>query len=217
MPRLFQKARDPISSYTHFLGAALSVLGLVAMAANLFLSPGVPMMVVVSCMLFCLSLIALYSASGFYHYSNAPAQVLVVLRKLDHAMIYVLIAGSYTPLLLNLLPRPGNVIFTVSIWGIALAGIVMKLCWITAPRWLGTSLYILMGWAIVVDIPALASVPAVGIVLLVAGGLSYTIGGVIYALKRPNLSIGFGFHELFHIFVLVGSLLHYIMVFFYIA
>lgn len=217
MPRLFQKARDPVSSYTHFLGAALSALGLVVMAVHLFLSPGESMTVVVSCMLFCLSLIALYCASGFYHYSNAPAQVIVVLRKLDHAMIYVLIAGSYTPLLLNLLPRPGNVIFTVSIWGIALAGIVMKLCWITAPRWLGTSLYILMGWAIVVDIPALASVPPMGIFLLVAGGLSYTIGGVIYALKRPNLSFGFGFHELFHVFVLVGSLLHYVMIFFYIA
>lgn len=175
------------------------------------------MLTVISSILFCLSLIALYCASSIYHFSNANAQVLLVLRKLDHAMIYVLIAGSYTPLLLTLLPRPNNIIFTTVMWVIALAGITMKLCWITAPRWLGTTLYILMGWAIVVDLPALGAMPAVGVGLLVAGGLAYTIGGVIYMIKHPNFSPSFGFHELFHIFVILGSVCHYFMVLFYIA
>ena len=94
MPRIFQKARDPISSYSHFIGAALSLIGLVAMAIQLALTPGQNPLNAVSCILFCLSLIALYSASGIYHFSRAAANVLVVLRKLDHAMIYVLIAGT---------------------------------------------------------------------------------------------------------------------------
>ena len=116
MPRIFQKARDPISSYSHFIGAALSLIGLVAMAIQLALTPGQNPLNAVSCILFCLSLIALYSASGIYHFSRAAANVLVVLRKLDHAMIYVLIAGTYTPLLLGLLPAPRAEVFTALAW-----------------------------------------------------------------------------------------------------
>lgn len=216
MPPIFQKARDPISSYTHLLGAALSVVGLVVMAVQLTLSNS-SLLTIISSMLFCLSLIALYSASGIYHFSTASSKVILILRKLDHAMIYVLIAGTYTPLLLTLLPRPNNIIFTTVMWAVALGGITMKLCWITAPRWLGTSLYILMGWAIVVDLPALGRLPVLGIVLLAGGGISYTIGGIIYMIKHPNFSPAFGFHELFHIFVILGSMLHYFMVLFYIA
>lgn len=217
MPRIFQKARDPISSYSHFIGAALSLVGLAAMVVQLILTPGQSALNAVSCILFCLSLIALYSASGIYHFSRAAANVLVMLRKLDHAMIYVLIAGTYTPLLLKLLPVPRGAIFTATIWAVALAGIIMKLCWINAPRWLGTTLYLLLGWAIAVDLPALAALPASAIVLLAAGGLLYTAGGLIYMVKRPNLSERFGFHELFHLFVIAGSLCHYFLVLFYIA
>ncbi|MGI5967848.1 MULTISPECIES: PAQR family membrane homeostasis protein TrhA [Anaerotruncus] len=217
MPRIFLRARDPISSYSHFIGAGLSLVGLIVMAVHLALKPAPTPQLVISCLLFCLSLIALYCASGIYHFSMASEKVLLVLRKLDHAMIYVLIAGTYTPLLLNLLPKPGNVIFTTVMWGIAAAGIGMKLLWMNAPRWLGTTLYILMGWAIVVDLPALGQLPVFGIVLLVAGGLSYTAGGIIYMVKHPNFSDRFGFHEFFHLFVILGSLCHYFMVLLYIA
>ena len=132
-------------------------------------------------------------------------------------MIYVLIAGTYTPLLLTLLPRPNNLIFTAAMWAVAAAGILMKMFWLGAPRWLSTTLYILMGWAIAVDLPAVGALPLPGIVLLVAGGLAYTVGGVIYMVKRPNLSERFGFHEIFHLFVIAGSVCHYLMVLLYIV
>ena len=125
MPRIFQKARDPISSYSHFIGRALCLVGVGPVGIQLPLRPAQDPLNAVSCILFCLSLIALYSASGIYHFSRAAANVLVVLRKLDHAMIYVLIAGTYTPLLLGLLPAPRAEVFTAVIWGVALAGIVM--------------------------------------------------------------------------------------------
>ncbi|MCI8648867.1 MAG: hemolysin III family protein [Anaerotruncus sp.] len=217
MPKFFQMARDPISSYTHFLGAALSLLGMAVMSVQLLLDANANLTTVISSLLFCLSLIALYSASGIYHFSRASAKVIAILRKLDHAMIYVLIAGSYTPLLLRLLPTPNNWLFTGGIWAAALLGITIKLCWMNAPRWLGTSLYILMGWAILIDLSALGALPAAAITLLAGGGVLYTIGGVIYMCKLPNFSPSFGFHELFHIFVLAGSLCHYLMVLFYIA
>ena len=183
MPRIFLKARDPISSYSHFIGAGLSVLGLAVMILHLAVS----------------------------------GRIIALLRKLDHAMIYVLIAGTYTPVLLNLLPPTKAILFTSAIWAVALGGIVMKLCWINAPRWLGTSLYLLLGWAILIDLPAVGTLPAPGIALLLAGGLCYTFGGVIYMLKHPNFSKTFGFHELFHIFVILGSMFHYFMVLFFIA
>lgn len=217
MPRIFLKARDPISSYTHFIGAWLSVIGLVVMGVHLAVTPGVTAVTAVSCILFCLSLIALYCASSIYHFTNAAAKIQTALRKLDHAMIYVLIAGTYTPLLLTLLPRPNNLVFTAAMWAVAAAGILMKMFWLGAPRWLSTTLYILMGWAIAVDLPAVGALPLPGIVLLVVGGLAYTVGGVIYMVKRPNLSERFGFHEIFHLFVIAGSVSHYLMVLLYIV
>lgn len=217
MPRIFLKARDPISSYTHFIGAWLSAIGLIVMGVHLVVKPGVTAVTAVSCILFCLSLVALYCASSIYHFTNAAAKIQTALRKLDHAMIYVLIAGTYTPLLLTLLPRPNNLVFTAAIWAVAAAGILMKMFWLGAPRWLSTTLYILMGWAIAVDLPAVGALPRPGIVLLVAGGLAYTAGGVIYLVKRPNFSERFGFHELFHLFVIAGSVCHYLMVLLYIA
>ena len=216
MPKFFQNARDPISSYSHFLGAVLSLIGLAAMAIRLACGDSA-LQATISCLLFCLSLIALYSASGIYHFSCAPARVILILRKLDHAMIYVLIAGTYSPILLTQFPQPTNLYFTAAIWTAALCGIILKLCWINAPRWLGTSLYILMGWAILADLPAIAAMPLPAIALLAAGGICYTAGGLIYLFKRPNLSPSFGFHELFHILVIFGSLFHYFMVLFYVA
>ena len=216
MPKIFAKARDPFSSYSHFIGAGLSLLGLIVMGVSLAVS-GATVRLSVSTLLFCISLIALYCASGAYHFSKAPDRVIRLLRKLDHAMIYVLIAGTYTPILLNLFPAPQNVLFTIGIWGIAALGILLKLCRIDIPRWFGTSLYLLMGWAILFDLPSLAALPAAGILLLAAGGIFYTVGGVIYALKKPNLSKFLGFHELFHLFVIAGSICHYFMVLLFIA
>ena len=139
-----------------------------------------------------------------------------MLKKLDHSMIYVLIAGSYTPIVLKYMQAPGAYLFLMVIWGIALFGISVKLVWIDAPRFLGTILYLLMGWAVIFRFDVVLSMPAPAITLLAIGGLSYTIGGVIYILKKPNLSEVLGFHELFHLFVLAGRGAHYLMVFWFV-
>ena len=138
------------------------------------------------------------------------------LKKLDHSMIYVLIAGSYTPIILKFMPAPRSYIFLGVIWLIALTGIAIKLLWIDAPRLIGTALYLALGWAIAFDFGVVLSMPAPAIALLAAGGLAYTVGGVIYIAKKPNLGLMIGFHELFHLFVIVGSVCHYLMVFLYV-
>lgn len=215
MIRLFKKARDPVSSFTHMLGAVLSFIGLIVMIIHMIKVP-TNVLTIVSCVVFCLSLIALYCASGFYHYSNANQEVVNKLRKLDHAMIYVLIAGSYTPILLIIFDYPKWVLFGLAIWAVAFIGIIIKMCWMGAPRWLTSLIYILMGWAIMVDLPALKSMDKGAFSLLLAGGIFYTIGGVMYALKMPNFSKSFGFHETFHIMIMLGSLCHFLMVFKYV-
>ena len=143
-------------------------------------------------------------------------QLLRRLKKLDHSMIYVLIAGSYTPIILKFMPAPRSYVFLGVIWLIALTGIAIKLLWIDAPRLIGTALYLALGWAIAFDFGVVLSMPAPAIALLAAGGLSYTVGGVIYIAKKPNLGKMIGFHELFHLFVIVGSVCHYLMVFLYV-
>ena len=215
MPKTFLKAREPFSSYSHFIGAVAAGAGLLIMLLR-GVADGVSLQTGLSVLLFCLSLIALYTASAVYHYSLRGEHVIRVLKKLDHSMIYVLIAGSYTPVVLRYMDAPDAYVFLTVIWGIALFGIGAKLLWIDAPRFLGTILYLLMGWAVVFRFDVVLAMPAPAIALLAAGGLAYTVGGVIYILKKPNLSAVVGFHELFHLFVLAGSLCHYLMVFLYV-
>jgi len=199
------------------LGAVFFAVATIFLIGKTLTLPNWSVKVLVGVILFGCSLVALYSASSMYHYFNGSGRKLILLRKLDHAMIYVLIAGTYTPILLKYLPTLDSWIFTIAIWICALVGIVIKLCWFSAPRWLQTALYIAMGWAILFDLSIFRSMSGVAVFLLAAGGFSYTIGGIIYMVKRPNLSIIFGFHELFHIFVLLGSLFHFLMIFFYVA
>ncbi len=215
MPKVFLRARDPLSCYTHFIGLVLSIIGTAALIIKMGLTGFSPAQI--TGLLFCLSLAGLYGASSLYHSSNKPAEQIKKLRKLDHSMIYVLIAGSYTPVLYSILPEPKNIILIAVIWVLAIGGIIMKLCWIDAPRWLGASLYILMGWFIAVDFSALGALSVEAIILLAAGGIFYTIGGIIYAIKKPNISKLFGFHEIFHIFVIIGSLCHYLMIVIYLV
>ncbi len=216
MPRVFLRAREPFSSYSHFVGAVLSGIGLFAMLLRLMLDDTVSGQLAVAAVVFCLSLIALYSASTIYHFSGRGEAVLRRLKKLDHSMIYVLIAGSYTPIVLRYMPAPRSYLFLGAIWLIALSGIAIKLLWIDAPRLLGTALYLALGWAIALDFGVVLSMPAPAIFLLAAGGLSYTVGGIVYITKKPNIGAVLGFHELFHLFVIAGSLCHYLMVFWYV-
>lgn len=217
MSQYWMKARDPISSYSHMLGAVFFTVATVLLVGKTLTLDDWSVKILVGVVLFGCSLIALYAASSVYHFFNGSGKKLLILRKLDHAMIYVLIAGTYTPVLLKYLSGLEGWIFTIAIWICALVGIVIKLCWFSAPRWLQTLLYIAMGWAILFDISIFRSMSGMAVFLLAAGGLSYTVGGVIYMLKKPNLSAAFGFHELFHMFVLLGSFFHFLMIFFYVA
>ncbi len=216
MLQVFKKARDPFSSYSHFVGAVLSGAGLFAIIMRLLFSGDIPAKMGAASVVFCLSLIALYSASSAYHFSLREGDALKKLKKLDHSMIYVLIAGSYTPITLKFMPAPRSYIFLGVIWSMALAGIFIKLLWIDAPRGLGTALYLFLGWAVVFQFSAVLAMPVPAIALLAVGGFSYTIGGIIYLIKKPNLGETLGFHEVFHLFVIAGSIFHYIMIFMYV-
>ena len=165
-------------------------------------------------MIFMLSMILLYGASASYHSFHVSNQVDLNLKKIDHSSIFVLIAGSYTPICLTALKDTVGPILLTMIWIIAIAGIVFKLFWVTCPKWVSSVMYSLMGWLCIMFLPQILNAVSVhGFMWLLAGGISYTIGAVIYALKPKLLaSKSFGNHEIFHCFVLLGSLCHYIFV-----
>lgn len=209
--------RDPINALTHLIGAILSVVGIVAMFWLIIAENNVTPLTLISVFAFGLGLICLYSTSFTYHASLGNKERVLHLKKMDHAMIFILIAGTYTPFCLLALSGTLRIVMMIAIWGIAIIGIVLKVLWINMPRWLGTGLYIFLGWFALFALgPLYAALPLPGFILLVAGGVMYTVGGVIYAIKKPNFSKNFGFHEFFHIFVLLGSLCHYCCIFFFI-
>jgi hemolysin III len=211
-----QKFREPISGFSHMFGALLSIVGLLLLLINSFSNGGLSH--VLTFTVFGLSLILLYSASTVYHLVTISERAIQRLRRVDHSMIYVLIAGTYTPVcLIALRGRLGWGLF-IAIWSLALLGIALKLCWMNAPRWLYTSFYVFMGWISIFIVAPLTRIIAFsGVMWLFAGGVMYTLGAVIYALKWPRINSKiFGFHEIFHIFVLAGSFCHYWVMFRYI-
>ena len=213
MKRLMNKAMDPISFETHFIGAIFSVLALICMLIEgLYKHTSLPMMI--ATFIFGLSLILLYSASSMYHFCHGSDQEpkKSFLRKLDHSMIFVLIVGTYTPVVTYCMQAPRSYIFLGILWSIALLGVIQSIFWINAPRALTTLLYLALGWAVLFDFQSFASLPGLCLQVIAAGGIAYSIGAVIYIIKKPNISQAFGFHELFHIFVMMGSLLHYIAI-----
>ncbi len=211
MTKLFKKAQDPWSFMTHYLGAWFSGIALILCTIQ-GIKKGDTLEVMISVLIFSVSLILLYSASATYHYFKENE----ILRKWDHAMIYALIAGTYTPIALHVLPEGNGMKFVIVLWVVALLGIIVKICWLNAPRVLSTAFYLAMGWAVIFDFKAFLMMPTGCLVLVTLGGISYTIGAVIYAIKKPNLNPEFGFHELFHIFVLLGSLCHFLAIYHYI-
>lgn len=210
------KLREPVSGITHLIGAVLSAVGLVLMVY--YASVIGTIWHIVSFSIFGGSLILLYTASTLYHLLCISDKGVRVLRKIDHMMIYVLIAGTYTPICLVPLRGSWGYSLLVTIWGIAITGIIMKLLWFDAPRWLYTLFYLVMGWLVVVAFwPMLKTIPAAGIAWMVAGGILYSIGAVIYGTKWPRINSKlFGFHEIFHLFVMYGSLCHFWMMFRYV-
>lgn len=209
--------REPINGFTHLAGAILSFIGLLALVIKTALQ-GPSAVALTAVIIFGISMILLYSASATYHLVVSTERVISYLRRIDHAMIFLLIAGSYTPFcLIALKGTAGWVLFSVII-AIAIVGISFKLIWFNCPRWLSTSIYVLMGWlAIFLIGPLKKALSPQGLELLIIGGVFYTIGAIIYATK-PNFlkSKYLGFHEIFHIFIMFGTLTHFLCVFKYV-
>lgn len=208
--------KDPGSALTHFIGmilaAAAAIPLLVVAAANSGRNA------VIALGIFSLSMILLYGASTVYHTFNISEKINKILRKIDHMMIFILIAGSYTPICVIPLRDSVGYQLLALVWGTAVAGILIKAFWITCPKWFSSLIYIAMGWLCVIAmVPLISSLPTAAFAWLVAGGIIYTIGGIIYALKLPIFNARhkyFGSHEIFHLFVMGGSLCHYVVMFY---
>lgn len=206
--------REPFNSLSHLLGAIMGLVGLVLML-NKATGTESNLLTLAAITIFGVSMILLYSASAIYHWVIGKVQHIQYLRRLDHSMIYILIAGTYAPFcLITLHNTSGYVLFTI-ITTLAISGILFKMIWFNCPRWVSTAIYIGMGWMIIFLAPSLAdSLGTVGLFYLILGGVAYTIGGVIYGVK-PNISFikKLGFHEIFHLFILLGTLCHFICVY----
>ena len=215
--RTKKRLREPVNGLTHAAGGLLAALGLGVLLATAWSAGRIDQLVAFG--VFGLSLIALYAASALYHLLPLSPSGVARLRRLDHMAIFVLIAGTYTPFCLLALDGGWRWGLLALIWGLALCGVLLKLLWMDAPRWLSVVLYLGMGWVAVVATPALLrAVPPDGITWMLAGGLVYSAGAVIYGLKRPNPVPGiFGFHELWHLFVIAGSACHFWAVLHYVT
>lgn len=213
------KVKDPGSAITHFIGMLMAIFAATPLIIRACHTPD--LVHVVSLSIFIVSMILLYAASTIYHTFDLSERTNKILKKLDHCMIFVLIAGSYTPICLVVLHGHTGLMLLALVWGIAILGIIFKLCWVTCPKWLSSVLYIAMGWVCVLAFTQiLNALPKAAFNWLLAGGIIYTVGGVIYALKLPIFNShhkNFGSHEIFHLFVMAGSFCHFVMMFQYIA
>jgi len=211
--------KDPGSAITHFIGMMMAMLAALPLLVK---AAGEPDTIhLVSLAIFIVSMILLYAASTIYHSLDLSERTNRILRKIDHMAIFVLIAGTYTPVCLLVLGGSTGRNLCLLVWGIALAGILIKAFWITCPKWFSSLIYIAMGWVCVLAFTQLLnalSPAAFG--WLLAGGIIYTAGGIIYALKLPIFNSrhkAFGSHEVFHLFVMAGSICHYVLMYRFIA
>ena len=214
--RPYTMIKDPISSLTHFIGFVVSIILTPLLISKAALNNPDPLKLL-GCSIYCLSLIMLYGASSAYHSFILPYKAATRLKKFDHISVFILIAGSYTPICLNLLNRKDGLIMLLTIWGLASLGILMKALYVYCPKYISSIIYISLGWTAIFKIRVFYhALGSIGFILLLVGGIMYTIGGIIYALKI-SINKNWGEHELFHIFVLAGSLLHYLMMYFFVV
>ncbi|QAR32562.1 hemolysin III family protein [Geovibrio thiophilus] len=210
------RVKDPVSGFSHLVGALMSVAALSVLVA--LAAMNATAWHIVSFSVYGSAMILLYAASAAYHLIPLNERGTRILKKIDHVMIFMMIAGTYTPFCL--VPLRGGWGWTIFgiVWGFAVVGIFFKLFYIHAPRFLSTSIYLAMGWISIVAIyPIVKNIPTGGVIWLAAGGVLYSMGAVIYALKKPNPWPGvFGFHEIWHIFVLAGSFSHFMVMLLYI-
>ena len=207
---LNDKLRDPVSGLTHLSAAILSLFGLIAL---MVISWGdTPKLISVT--IYGITLIAMFSASATYHMTISSPKVIEILRKADHSAIYLLIAGTYTPFCVNAFHGFWKWGLLSIIWGLALVGVGIKIFIIRTPRWLNAGIYLLMGWLIIAAVGEMTkTLSAEVLTWLIIGGVIYTLGAVVYITKKmdfvPNL---FGFHEVWHIFVILAAMAHYISI-----
>ena len=207
---MFKKLREPVNSLTHWGGAILAVIGLIALLIVGWSTPAK----LISLTVYGASLIFLFSASATYHMVQVKEKALEIFRKIDHSAIYVLIAGTYTPFCVSALTGYWKWGMLTVIWSLAVIGIVVKIFYIHAPRWLNAGIYIVMGWLVLAVIGQIvANLSPWVLTWLIVGGVTYTLGAVVYMTKMFNFKPGvFGFHEVWHIFVLLAALFHFIAV-----
>jgi len=212
---MLKKFRDPVSGLTHLGAAFIALIGLIVL---LYVGRSNTVKLV-SLLIYGLSLIIMFSTSATYHLVKARQSVTLWLRKLDHSAIYLFIAGTYTPICLHYFSGFYRWGLLAIIWGIAGVGIVVKMFVINVPRWVNAGIYLLMGWLCLIAIkPMLTTMPTGALVWLVVGGLFFTLGAVIYTTKVFDFFPGvFGFHEVWHIFVILGCLSHFIVMLAYVA
>lgn len=211
--------REPVNGLTHLAGAILSVVGLIVLLLVAIGNGSIRQVVAFS--IFGASLVAMYCSSAFYHSLRLTERGIAHMRRIDHMMIYILIAGTYTPLCLILLRGRLGLGLLITVWSLAAAGALQTIAWMHAPQWVSTAVYIAMGWlAVLVIRPLLAAVPIGFFYWLLAGGIIYTIGAIIHALHWPRARAGgvprlFGSHEIWHLCVIAGSFAHYWAIFAY--
>ena len=209
--------KDPGSAITHFIGMLMAIFAAVPLLIKAAHEPG--HLYLTALTIYAASLILLYAASTTYHTVDISEKVNTILKKIDHMMISVLIAGTYTPICLLVLDRKTGIPLLLLVWGIAIAGILIKAFWVYCPKWFSSVLYIGMGWTCVLAFTQiLNTLSPAAFGWLLAGGIIYTIGGIIYALKLPifnNRHKNFGSHEIFHLFVMAGSACHFIVMYAY--
>lgn len=213
------KLKDPGSAITHGIAMLLALSGSIPLLLKAAGEPDTLHLFALA--IFILTMVLLYTASTVYHSVDSTEKVNRRLRKMDHMMISVMIAGSYTPICLIVLRGKTGYILCAVVWAVAIAGILMKALWITCPKWVSSVLYIGMGWLCVLAfLPIFHSLPRAGFGWLLAGGIIYTIGGIIYGLKLPIFNSkhkNFGSHEIFHVFIMLGSACHFILMYFFVA
>ncbi len=217
MGNTLKKLKDPGSAITHFIGMMMAAFAAVPLIIRAC-SGGRD--VAVCCTVFVVSMVLLYGASTLYHSFDRGEKVNRILKKLDHAMIFVLIAGSYTPICLLVIGGRTGIVLLSLVWGVGIIGIIFKLCWVTCPKWLSSVMYIAMGWMCVMAFtPIMNNMTGSELMWLLAGGIVYTVGGILYAVKTPRVKAYnerhryFGTHEIFHVFVMVGSLCHFVLIY----
>ena len=214
---MYTKLKDPGSAITHLIAMIGAIICSFPLITKSIRSGN--HLATIAMTVFILSMIFLYAASTLYHSLDISAKVNLVFRRIDHAMIFVLIAGSYTPVCLLALPPQKGLSLLFFIWSVAIAGIMLKIFFINCPHWVSSVIYIAMGWTCVfVFRPLLTTLPKAAFLWLFAGGIIYTIGGVLYGLKLKvfeKLPANFGSHEIFHLFVMGGSICHFVFMYMY--